>query len=219
MRVASSSMERGATPPAHLASLYKLVDKQVIAAALCRHARVVELSTSAAVQAEALFGEDSLVVADLRMSECRFLLAVEASGAEREVHARRSWAALVSLIPLLLRRIEADTLLPGTVREEELDYTAHMQAAGMKAQNHPVASPPRLRVLASTMGYNTLLLAMFRSLDFLRRRDWPATQKRMVESLVLKGLDVIPRTAGISAELIIGEDRLVAVVKEMNPQL
>ena len=48
-------------------------------------------------------------------------LAVAASGAEREAFFRQSWAALVSVVPLLLRRVEGNTLLPGTIREEELD--------------------------------------------------------------------------------------------------
>ena len=225
--MAFSSSQRGAAgrappPPYQLAAFYKLMDKQVIAGALCRHAREAELSTSAAVHAEALFGgEDSLVVANLRMSESRALnnLALGASGAEREALVRRGWSVLVSLIPLLLRRLEANTLLPGGIREEELDYTAHVQAAITKAINKPASPPAVLRAAAAAMGYITLLLAMFRSLDLLKLPWWPAAQKRLVESFVLQGLDVVPLTAGIPANLIAGEDRLVAIIEEdMNPR-
>ena len=78
--MASSSSQRGAAwaPPLpdRLASFFKLVDKQVIAGVLCRHARAAELSASAAVQAEALFGGyNSLVVAHLRMDESQCLIA------------------------------------------------------------------------------------------------------------------------------------------------
>ena len=179
----ASSSQRGAAtsratpPPDQLAAFYKLVDKQLIAGVLCRHARVAELSASAAVQAEALFGgDDSLVVASLRLDESESLssLALRASGAERETFTRRSWAALVSLIPLLRRRVEANTLLPGTVREEELGYEAHMQAAGMKAQNKPVPPPAVLRSWVSTMGYNAILSALHRSLDYLPHPLWRA---------------------------------------------
>ena len=208
--------------PDQLAAFYKLVDKKVIAAALCRYARHAELSASAAVQAEALFGADnSLVVADLRMNESAALttLAAEASGAEQEAFIRRGWAALLSVIPLLLRRIEASTLLPGTIREEEVDYTAYMQAATRKAVNKPVASPAELRTAVSAMGYNTLMYAMDRSLDLLALPFWPAAQKKMVESFVLQGLDVIPQTAGIPAQLVPVEIRLVKFVEEnMNPR-
>ena len=223
--MASSSSQRGTRPPPdQLDSFYKLVDKRTIAGQLCRYARDAELSASAAVQAEALFGgDDSLVVADLRMHESNSLTlqtTAEANGAEREAHFRRSWASLVLLIiPQLLRRLEANTLRPGTAREEELDYYAHVQAAACKAQNEPVPPPYVLRGAASVMGYNTLLDAMFRSLDLLSLPLWPAAQKRMAELFVLQGLDVIPLTAGIPARLIGNEGGLVLIIEEvMNPQ-
>ena len=125
----ASSLQRGVArappPPDQLASFYKLVDKRVIAGQLCSEARDAELSAQAAVQAEALFGGDNLIVASLRMSESSSLsnTATKARGAEREALARRSWDALtLSVIPLLLRRLKAGTLLPGTLRAEELDY-------------------------------------------------------------------------------------------------
>ena len=121
----------------------------------------------------------------------------------------------MSLINLLLRRLADNTLLPGTIREEEIDYAAHVQAAAKKARNDPVPLPAILRVWASNVGYITLLDAMSRSLDLLRYRFWPAVQKRMVESFVLQGLDVIPRTAGIPAHLINSEGDLVFIMQEV----
>ena len=223
--MASSSLQCGADrappPPNQLAAFYKLVDKAVIAGVLNRHARNVELSAQAATQAEALFGDDSLVVARLRYTESASVgsLCRAASGAEQQALLRRSFAVLLSFIPLFLRRLEANTLLPGTLRQEELDYEAHAQAAIAKAANKPVPSPAVLRALASTMGYNTLMMALFRSLDFLQHPSWPAAQKRLVESFVLQGLDVIPRTASIPANWITGEDRVVTIIEEdMNPR-
>ena len=96
----ASSSQRGASrappPPGQLASFYKLVDKEAIAGALCRHARNAELSGQAGVQAEALFGgDDSLVVARLRLEESQSLtnLGVEASGAERR-ELTEGWRSL-----------------------------------------------------------------------------------------------------------------------------
>ena len=193
----------------------------MVAGQLCRAARDVELSALASTQAVALFGDDSLVVANLRGSESAALnnLNLEASGAEKEALLRRSFAVLLSLIPLLLRRLEANTLLPGTIREEELDFDAHKQAAIRKAANEPVPFPAELRALTSTMGYDTLLHALFRSLDLVKLPMWPAAQKAMVEWFVLQGLDVIPRTAGIPAGMIVNEADLVAIIeKDMNPR-
>ena len=124
----------------------------------------------------------------------------------------------MSLIPLLLRRLEANTLLPGSLREEELDYEAHAQAAGKKAKNTAVPPAAMLRVEASTIGYQTLICAIFRSLDFLKQPFWPHHERKMVESFVLQGLNVIPRTAGIPASLGGCDDRVViAIEKYMSP--
>ena len=126
---------------------------------------------------------------------------------------------LVSVLPLLLRRVESNTVLPGTMKEEELDYYAYEQAAVKKAKNEPVPSPTGLRVLASAMGYNTLLLAMSGSLDLLALPLWPAAQKRMVESFVLQGLDVIPQTAGIPAGWVLFEEDLVLAAQHLTPRI
>ena len=226
--MASSSVVRGVAraPPSpdRLAIFYKLVDKQVIASVLCRYARAVELAAEAATHAEALFADNSLVVANLHMlgSENLNCLSCRASsGAEWEAYARQSWALLLFTIAILLRRLESNTLLPGTIRQEELDYAVHERAACAKAknENEPV-SPAVLRILVSTMGYSTLVNAMFRSLDLLPLPWWPVAQTRIVESFVLQGLDVIPRTAGIPAGLLAVEYGLVAVIehKDMSPR-
>ena len=134
-------MERGVPrappPPDQLAAFYKLADKRVIASVLSRHARAVDLAAQASVDAAALFGDDSLVVAELDMSRCTNLVcsAGDASDAEKQALYRRSWALLLSAIPILLRRLEASTLLPGTIREVELDYAERTQAVGRKAKN------------------------------------------------------------------------------------
>ena len=212
---------RGQPPPDQLAALYVLVDKMAMAGQLGRHARSMELSARASTQAEALFGDDSLVLAQLRFCECESLtsLALKASGVEQQTQLCRAWAILLSLINLLLRRLAANTLLHGTVREEEINYEAHTQAALFKAHNNPVPPQEELRTWASTMGYVSLLSAICRSLDFLQQPHWPTVQKRMVESFVLQGLDIIPQTAGIPANLIVYENNLVAIMEgKMTPR-
>ena len=189
--MASPSSQRGAAPPTpdQLAAFYKLVDKKVIAGTLARQARDAALSASAAVQAEALFGEISLVLAHLRKceSQCLTNQALLASCVEREVLVRRSWAVLVLLTRLLLRRVEANTLLPGTLKKEELDYAAHVQAALAKAKDDPVLPPALLRAVASTMGYVTLIEAMSRSLDLLRGPLWQPQRRGWLSRLYSKG--------------------------------
>ena len=209
----ASSAQRGAAraplPPDQLASFYKLVDKQVTAGVVCRDVRAVELAAEAALVAEVIFGDNSLVVADLQLSESIAVtsLSMKASGAEQVAFARRSWAVLVSLIPLLLRRLEANTLLPGTFREEEV-------ATMKKAKSEPVPPPAVPRAWASALGYNTLLCAAFRSLDLLPFPYWPQNERKLVASFVLQALDVIPRTAGVPANLITSEALLVSFIEQ-----
>ena len=220
----SPAVESGAagSPPAdRLAVFYKLVDKKVIAGVLSRHARAVELAATAATHAEALFPDDSLVVARLRMdgSENLNSIAVRASDAEREAFGRQSWALLLSTIAILVRRLESNTLLPGTIRQVELDYALHDKAAIKKVLNKPVPPPSVRYAFASTMGYGTLLDAIYRSLDLLPCPWVAATQKKSVESFVLQALDLIPRTAGIRHP-IAGENDVVAMVERcMTPRL
>ena len=220
MASSSSELHGSPTAPPHpdqIAVFYKLMNKKVMAGVLCREARLAELSAQAATQAEVLFGYDSLVVASLRLYESQTFtsLATDSSNAlEEEALHRKSWALLLQVIDLLLRRLVDNTLLPGNIRQEELDYSAHVQIAVKKATNAPLPPPFVLRYMASTFGYLTLLIALYGSLNALQLPYLPAEQKRMVESFVLQGLDVIPQTDGIPANLITGEDNLVAFIEK-----
>ena len=187
--MASSSSQQGGRepPPDQLAALYSLTDKFVSAGALSRHSRTAELSALAALKAEALLGDDSLVVAFLQMFESDALnnMTVAASGAERPTLRRRSWSTLLSVVALLQRRIAANTLL--AVRKEESDYYAHIVAAAFAAQNKPASQPAVLKNYGSTFGYGVLLDALYRSLDFMMTTFqplWPAAQRKMVELFV-----------------------------------
>ena len=187
-----SSSQQGAReePPLDkLAALYSLADKIARAGALNRHSRSIELSAHAADKAEAFFGDDTLVVAELRIreSEAYVGLSESADGAEQEALFRRSWSALLSVIALLQRRIAADTLLPGTVRKEESEYYAHVQAASCAAQNKPALLPPMLEFVSGAIGYCVFLDALYRSLHFMLtsfQPRWPDAQRKIVHSFV-----------------------------------
>ena len=220
--MASSSDGHGAAsappPPDRLAVFYKLVDEKVIASVLCRYARAEELAAEAAMQAEALFTDNSLVVAKLRMDSSKNLTNIVGLAGGGQEALRQSWALLLSMIPILLRRLESNTLLPGTIRDEELDFEAHELAVILKAKNNPVPRPAALRAAASVMGYTILLEAMTRGFDLLWCPWFSAVQKRCVELFVLQGLDVIPRTAGVALTSAC-ECRVVAMIEmHMNPR-
>ena len=60
-----------------------------------------------------------------------------------------------------------NTLLPGTVRQEEADYDAHVLAATFAANNKPLPPPIMLHTSATLIGYNVLLDALQRSSKLL----------------------------------------------------
>ena len=175
-------------PPDQLASFHSLIDKVVHADALCRDARAAELAAKAAEKGEALFGTNSLVVVDLRM-QASIALANQASsarGAKQDGLQRRAVHTLLTVIALLQRRLADHTLLPGTVRKEELDYYEYAFAATFASRDEPVP-PPMLQ----TIGYNVLLDALFRSLTFLRtifQPLWPDTQRKKIVESFLRAL-------------------------------
>ena len=223
----ASSSERGAPrawgalllplpapPPVEVAALYALVEKQTTAAALNRHARCAELSNRAVSHAERLWGE-SLVVANLRMGEAlslREMARASTCSSEKEALRRRAWAILVLVNSLLLRRLADNTLLPGTMREEEVTFSARKLAFVCKAQDVPVPSDSD-----ETLGYETLLSAALNTLALLVELRGSALQWESAHSFVLTALDAIPRTATMQRRLQI-EDNLVGIIEmHMKP--
>ena len=118
--LAMASSERGAArpppPPEEVAAFYALVEKRVTASVLSRSTCCAELSDRTARQAKRLWGDNSLMVADMRVDEAASLRyqAFTSTSAEKEGLCRRAWAILVPVHTLLLRRLADNTLLPGS---------------------------------------------------------------------------------------------------------
>lgn len=128
-------------------------------------------------------------MASLRMSESDALAKISetASDAERHALLRRSFSAALSVFAILQRRLTANTLLPGTVRKEELDYAVHILAVVLAAQNKPVPSPAVLQTTASAIGYSVLLRALYNSLLFSSSALcllWPVAERKTMELYV-----------------------------------
>ena len=191
--------------PDQLAAFNGLVERVVTAGTLGRHAHHLELAGRAAAQAEALFREDSLVVASLHWGEVNALwnVSCDANAAEAELLDRRAWALLLPLHALLLRRVAANTLL--SVRKEESEHAAHLVVSGSRAASEPEPSKALLQAAGRMMGYNVLLQVAVETVKLLGSRRWPRAQEASATSFVLDSLDVIPRThscvMAVSAEI------------------
>ena len=226
----ASSSVRGAAPPPPLpppppeevAAFYALVERETTAHVLCRHARAVELTNRAAKHAERLWGDNSLVVAHQRVGEVASLCNLDrasAASSEKEALKRRAWAILVPVRALLLRRLADNTLLPGTIKEEEVTYFARSQAFTKKASGTPVPSEEALQRLGRVHGYETLLSAVFHTLNLLIIRNvLPRAAVENAYSFVLTALDAIPRTATISTRFSSEESVVAMMETAMTPQ-
>ena len=208
-------------PPEELAAFYALVEKQTIAGCLNRFSRNAELCDRAARCAVLLYGDNSLVVADLRVAEAtalRELASASTSSSEQATLCRRAWALLSPVHALLLRRLEDNTLLPGTIKEEEVTYFVRSQAFARKAQDKPVASEAALQHLGVVLGYTTLLDAVCITLALLGHLRGSALPRESAHAFVLTALDAIPRTATM-ATTISSEVALVTMIEtNMKPQ-
>ena len=197
-----------------------LVEKRVTAGSLCRYSRDAELSERAARHVQGLWGENSLVVADLRVTEAialRGMARTSTSSSEKEALLRRAWAIHVPVHALLLRRLADNTLLPGTNTEAEVTYCARSLAFTFKANDEPVPSEVVLQRLGLALGYETLLNAVYQTLNLLIELPGSALSRDRAHSFVLTALDAIPRTATMRIKLP-SEAALVWMMEDMKPQ-
>ena len=224
----ASSSERGAArapgappsrlpppPPEKVAAFYALVEKRVTASVLCRDARAAELCDRAATNAQRLWGDNSLVVADLRVTEASAVRNL--AKASTSLH-RREWALLVSVNALLLRRLADNTLLPGTIQDEEVTYYARSQVFTWKAMDKPVPSEAALQDIGALLGYETLLKAVIETLALLIVLRGFALPRESAHSFVLTALNAIPRTAMIQYTLHSEAALVVMMEVNMKPQ-
>ena len=174
------------------------------ASVLSRDARCAELSDHAARHAEKLWGENSLVVAHLRVGEAislRGMAFASTSSSEQEALRRLAWVVLVPVHALLVRRLADNTLLPGTIKEEEVTYYAHTLEFTWKARDEPIPSDAVLQGVGVVLGYETLVNAAYQTLNLLMVLRGSALPRESAHSFVLTALDAVPRTATMETRL------------------
>ena len=173
------------------------------------------------MQAARLWGDNSLVVAELRVGEAaalRSMANVSTSSSEKEELRQRAWAILVHVHALLFRRLADKTLLPGTIMEEEVMYYARSQAFARKAKNEPVPSEVVLQGLGVVLGYATLLDVVVVTLALLVELRGCALRWESAHAFVLTALDAIPRTATMQSRLTNEADIVAMMETDMKPQ-
>ena len=199
----ASSSQEGVERTPSLLSFYAIVKEQVCANQMNRFARAAELSERAAAHADTLFQPDSLVSASLRVELCVSLFRVAVTSSDAEVVAliRRVADVLLPVTALLWRRIERNTILPFTVREDEVAYYIQKDRYARENMNLPVPHDAVLRASVSQrVGYDVTIVVALRCLELVRiehRTVLRSTEIERFESFVLAALDLIPLTGNL----------------------
>lgn len=201
-------------------AFYTTLDRAVTAGALGRAARAGELHARASVQAEGLYGENSLVLACSRWSEAssHIQLANASAGDDEKSLRYRAWALQLQVNALLLRRAAANTLLPGTVSREEVEYRARVNDILCKAKGKPAPPESKQQKFGERVGISALVHALNNTLNLLgksKRQRWPAAEAETAQAFVLAALDFLPRTAGFSYSES-AEATLLCIVEKMS---
>ena len=163
------------------------------------------------------------MVANLRVCEATSLreLTTTSPPSEQEALRQRAWAILVPVHALLLRRLADNTLLPGTIEEEEVTYNKRVQAFIRKMNGKPVISEALLQLLGGVLGYATLLQAVSTTMVLLVELRINGLPRERAHSFVLTALDAIPRSATTRNRLTgvvvhVGSEATLVMVIELN---
>ena len=175
--------------------LHKLMDKALCASATGRNALAAAFFRRAAEAATRVQG-DTLMAAHLRLcqaAEMRAQAALNGVPAE-EIATLRStaWEIAKGVLPLLLRRIEANTLLPGRCTKEEVEYFRQYNDEDLKANDAPALSARERAVLGFAVGSATAFEAARSVLINLYKYQLPSNEeRRSAEAFVLHIVDLI----------------------------
>ena len=120
---------------------------------------------------------------------------------------------MLPLNAVLLRRHAANTLMPGFLRWEELEYDAHARSLVRKAKNRHV-SRGELQGYGQSFGYSSCIGAAATTLKLLRIEGWSRDEVTRAQLFILDALDVVPLTAG-SRVVVDYEPTLVAFVEDI----
>ncbi len=147
--------------------LLAIVEAATAAGDKARYARAAELFERAARVASAVTPPDSLVSINLRTRAATAILCQggrEAAPTDQVAAVTTAWQTVCELAPLLCARADADTLLPGKLRPDELAYARAIVPMNLRVNQSPVVAhshnAAHLTMEKSQMlGYETALLA------------------------------------------------------------
>ena len=92
---------------------------------------------------------------------------------------------LAQALPVLQKRMDKGTLLPGKLRSVEEAYCVYKQQMIKRVKEKPVPSEAQLGPHLRMMGYDTALGAAVTALGYLPLPPWRADQRERAQAFVL----------------------------------
>ena len=184
--------------PVDTTQLDKFVEKAHKAALSGRHALASAIYRRAAEEALRLHGE-TFVCTYLTLERATSLsLQSQLESVtvdEKETLREESWALASCCLPLILRRMDANTMLPGRGTAVELAFFKRFTVIRDTACGEPPLSSRHLQLVGLSLGYATTLRAATQLLTLLCvRRDFEG-----VQAFVLRVVDcMLPATRSLT---------------------
>ena len=194
MAALGSSRAPSTAGPVDTDELHRLVNKALSAGYSGRHALAASYFERAAALATQIHG-DTLLAAHLKLQQASKLdMQANAHGVPAD---EATWELAKGVVPLLLRRIEANTLLPGRCTKEEVEYYRRYDDALCTRFQGPAISADEVTRLSFTVGLATALDAAFLMLSRLTQataleaEPLSAAERGAGEAFVSHAVDLI----------------------------
>ena len=197
----AGSTHRNIGAPVDTTQLDRLVEKALIAGKSCRHALAASFHGRAADEALLLHGE-TFVNLYLTLQRAGSLLeqaCLEGVTHKKAARIAKATALTTSCLPLLIRRMDENTMLPGRGTAVELAFVKRFTATKYATSGAPPLSTRDLQLVGLSLGYATAIKAA----DFLLCSLRHDTEE---EAFVLRVVDCILPAARSLADFCPGEE-------------
>ena len=202
--VAVGTPLNAAGAPADVSQLDKLCEKALTAASCGRYALAAAFYRYAAEEALNLHGETFV---------CTFLTTERAVSLRQQSHLEgvtddekaalddEAWALASGCLPLIVRRMDDNTMLPGRGTAVELAFCKRFTETWRTAFVYPPLNSRHLQLVGLSLGYATVLRAATQLLALLGMHDNVEAQ-----AFVLRVMDCMLPAAESLAEYTLGEE-------------
>ena len=204
--LAVGAPSNAASAPVDTTQLDTLVEKALTAGKSCRHALEAGFYRRAAGEALRLHG-DTFVCTYLTLRRALALRCqAQLEGVTQDEKAAlraEAWGLASGCLPLLVRRMDANTMLPGRGTAVELAFFKRFThtAANVALLNRPPSSTRELQLVGLSFGYATAVLAADMLLGLLCvRRDSEA------QAFVLRVVECMLPATRCLAEFVLGDE-------------